>query len=582
MVFKFLKFGRNNRPPAVESPKNTVPASESAAMELIFRCSSTASGETKERVILNGYISSKIDQYLQAVDKIQQQTESGTISIDDQSKPNSVIRIAMVQLEKEFRVILISLTSPTDTNPSRSSTFSSSITDSSLSYGDYDCIELNPKKKDDLRNIAERMNSARCLDKCIQVYKSVRKTFLHESYRKLGMQNASIKDIRSLDWEALKANIERWILVAKICVRSLFPREKTLHEQIFRGLVMDDACFVEVVKNLLTQLLTSGEAIIICTSSPSRRPEKLFKILELHESVSELLHNFDIIFQSKSFESIQIQAVKMLMQLTEASRDILSEFVTTMLREESKILDNRGSIPSLTRYVMSYITWATFYEEKLNKLMVSKPSELKARRNSSVVTIPDIDLPELDDRTPLVIHLIWIIEILQFKLESKSKHFKDASLAQIFMMNNVHYIVQKIKDCLKLQEMVGDDYLEKLMAVTSYRRSTYDRIIRCFRGEGLYGSGSTSFWMSKSALKDRLKTFNAMFEEVHRTQATWFISDKHLRKQLHSSIIEYLIPAYRSFLELFRRHIRSGSQQEYIKYSVEDLEASIWSLFTEA
>jgi exocyst complex protein 7 len=71
-----------------------------------------------------------------------------------------------------------------------------------------------------------------------------------------------------------------------------------------------------------------------------------------------------------------------------------------------------------------------------------------------------------------------------------------------------------------------------------------------------------------------------MFEEVHRTQATWLIPDSQLREELRISISEKLIPAYRSFLGRFRSHIESGKHPEnYIKYSVEDLENAVWDFF---
>ncbi|KAJ6415805.1 hypothetical protein OIU84_004575 [Salix udensis] len=136
----------------------------------------------------------------------------------------------------------------------------------------------------------------------------------------------------------------------------------------------------------------------------------------------------------------------------------------------------------------------------------------------------------------------------------KSKHYKDASLAHLFMMNNVHYIVQKVKGSPELREMIGDDYLRKLtgkfrQAATSYQRATWVSVLYCLRDEGLHISGSFSSGVSKSALRERFKTFNAMFEEVHRTQATW-------------------------------SHIESGKHPEnYIKYSVEDLESAVLDFF---
>ncbi|KAJ1411252.1 Exocyst complex component Exo70 [Sesbania bispinosa] len=69
-------------------------------------------------------------------------------------------------------------------------------------------------------------------------------------------------------------------------------------------------------------------------------------------------------------------------------------------------------------------------------------------------------------------------------------------------------------------------------------------------------------------------TFNAMFEEVHRTQAVWLIPDSQLREELQISI------SYRSFLGRFKSHIESGRHpKNYIKYSVEDLEDVVLDFF---
>jgi exocyst complex protein 7 len=93
-------------------------------------------------------------------------------------------------------------------------------------------------------------------------------------------------------------------------------------------------------------------------------------------------------------------------------------------------------------------------------------------------------------------------------------------------------------------------------------------------------SGGFSSGVSKSALRERFKAFNAMFEDVHRTQAVWLIPDSQLREELRISISEKLIPAYRSFLGRFRSHIESGRHPEnYIKYSVEDLEDAVLDFF---
>ncbi|CAN4087013.1 unnamed protein product [Withania somnifera] len=592
----------------MEQPENDAVTFESAE-KIILRWDSTVSEEAREKMIFDGD-RHEIDRYLQAVDQIQRSMESTTLS-DDQDKANSAIQIAMARLEDEFRNILIATTaieadSLTDPSPSSVNSgefqlpeedFQYTLTsddsfnkelehqESSSSYRSTNSIrevDLMPSEAIyDLRSIAERMISAGYLRECIQVYGSVRKSAVDSSFRKLGIEKLSIGDIQRLDWETLETKIRRWIRAAKVCVRILFASEKKLCEQIFDGLgtATDDACFMETIKGPAILLFNFAEAISISR----RSPEKLFKILDLHDALSDLLPDIELVFESKSSESIRVQAVEILSRLGEAARGILSEFENAVLREPSKVPVPGGTIHPLTRYVMNYISLISDYKQSMGELIVSQPST--GSRYSSDPNTPDMDFGELEGQTPLALHLIWIIVILQFNLEGKSKHYRDTSLAYLFVMNNVHYIVQKIKGSPELAEMIVDDYLRKLtgkfrQAATSYQRATWVRVLHCLRDEGLHVSGSFSSGVSKSALRERFKTFNALFEEVHRTQSTWLIPDTQLREELRISISEKLIPAYRSFLGRFRSHIESGRHPEnYIKYSVEDLENAVLDFF---
>ncbi|KAJ6704184.1 EXOCYST SUBUNIT EXO70 FAMILY PROTEIN [Salix viminalis] len=600
------------------------------AHEIILRWDSTASEEARERMIFDGD-RQEVDLYLQAVDEIQKSMSSTSISSDhhdqdsNDNRVNSAIQIAMARLEDEFRNILINHTSPVEVDSliisDRASSYSSSswnlFTSSARSSAEFDQEEFGGGDHDDgldpiqradstnssssyrstssireidlipqeavadLQSIAKRMISAGCLRECIQVYGSVRKSAMDASFRRLGIEKLSIGDIQRLEWETLETKIRRWIRAAKVCVRILFASEKKLCEEIFYGIgtSIDDACFVETVRGPAIQLFNFAEAISISR----RSPEKMFKILDLHDALMGMLPDIDVVFESKSSDSIRVQAAEILSRLSEAVRGILSEFESAVLREPSRVAVPGGTIHPLTRYVMNYISLISDYKQTLIELIMSKPST--GSRYSGDPTTPDMEFAELEGKTPLALHLIWIIVILQFNLEGKSKHYKDASLAHLFMMNNVHYIVQKVKGSPELREMIGDDYLRKLtgkfrQAATSYQRATWVSVLYCLRDEGLHISGSFSSGVSKSALRERFKTFNAMFEEVHRTQATWLIPDSQLREELRISISEKLIPAYRSFLGRFRSHIESGKHPEnYIKYSVEDLESAVLDFF---
>lgn len=84
----------------------------------------------------------------------------------------------------------------------------------------------------------------------------------------------------------------------------------------------------------------------------------------------------------------------------------------------------------------------------------------------------------------------------------------------------------------------------------------------------------------KPVLKDKFKNFNAMFDEIHKTQSTWIVSDEQLQSELRVSISAVIVPAYRSFLARFSQYLDAGRQTEkYIKFGPEELENYIDELF---
>lgn len=617
-----------------DSDDSDNPAGEfEAAEELIMRWDSTASEEARERMIFDGD-RRDVDKYLWAVDEITRSMESSCLTEGsgggDTGKAAGAMQIAMARLEDEFRNILINHSNPVEAgmlfDPNSSFMSSSSRTESGEfededdnsnsnyhSYQEHEA-EHDPRKVEehehehdsyggssshrssttsiremdliasdaiyDLRNIAERMIGAGYLRECIQVYGSVRKSVVDASFRQLGIEKLSIGDVQRLEWDALEAKIRRWIRAAKICVRIHFSSEKRVCERIFEGLSpdADDACFMETVKGAAIQLFNFAEAISISR----RSPEKLFKILDLYDALSDLQPDIAAVFKSKSSESVRVQAAEILSRLAEAARGILSEFENAVQREQSKPVP-AGTIHPLTRYVMNYISLISDYKPTLIELIVTKPS--MSQRFPDEPAVPEMDFPEMEDQSALAHHLIWIILVLQFNLENKSKLYKDSALAHLFIMNNVHYIVQKIKGSPELREVIGDCYLKRLtgkfrQSATSYQRATWVRILSCLREEGIHVSGGFTSGVSKAALRERFKAFNSAFEEAHRTQSTWTVPDPQLREELRISISEKLLPAYRSFLGRFRHHLESGRHSDiYIKYSVEDLESAMLDFF---
>nr|XP_009381616.2 PREDICTED: exocyst complex component EXO70B1-like [Musa acuminata subsp. malaccensis] len=444
---------------------------------------------------------------------------------------------------------------------------------------------LPPDAVEDLRGIAERMFAAGHGWECARAYGAARKEVVELCLTRLGVDRLEIGDVQRLEWEVLEANIRRWIRAARVCVRVVFASERRLCELVFDGLT-DDAPFTEAVKSAALQLFGFAEAV----STGCRSPEKLFKMLDLHDAMADLLPDIAALFQCcPSSKPIYTQAAEILPKLTEAIREIISEFETAVLLDPPKTPVPGGNFHPLTRYVMNYLGLISDYAPALVELIATSPSASSqfSDNEPAAAAAAQIDVPEPENQTPLAAHLTWIVAALHNNLENKANLYKDNALSHLFFMNNLHYIVQKVKASPELRTMIGDEYLRRLngryrQLATGYQRATWASILHCLRDEGIHVAGklSLSSGVSRSTVRERFRAFNAAFEEVHRTQAMWFVPDAQLREELRISISERLVPAYRGFLGRYRQHVENGRHPEmYIKYSVEDLELALSDFF---
>ncbi|KAL6188858.1 hypothetical protein ACLB2K_040249 [Fragaria x ananassa] len=143
------------------------------------------------------------------------------------------------------------------------------------------------------------------------------------------------------------------------------------------------------------------------------------------------------------------------------------------------------------------------------------------------------------DESPFAVQLARVMALLDSNLEAKSKLYK------------------KIKDSQEINACMGDTWCRK-----NYQRETWSRLLSFLSHEGLSNHGK----VQKPVLKERFKSFNAMFDEIHKTQSTRVVSDEQLQSELRVSISAVVIPAYRSFLGRFAQVLDPGRQTEkYVK-----------------
>jgi exocyst complex protein 7 len=348
--------------------------------------------------------------------------------------------------------------------------------------------------------------------------------------------------------------------------------------------VNSDFLFCEMSKGIMMQMLSFGEAVAISR----RSPEKLFKILDMYETLRDLIPDIDSIFSGSSGTSVRSEASGILMRLGEAARGTFAEFENAIQRDGSKTPVPGGTVHPLTRYVMNYIKLLCDYTVTLKQLFGENKKEVRmllGDSNGTPVAYGGDDARDgKEELSPLAVQINWLTHVLRNNLEGKSKLYKDVALTHLFLMNNVHYTVQKVKSS-EVRALIGDDWVRKHTSLvrqyaTSYQRAAWSKVLGFLRDEGIHSSVSLSTGVSRVVLKDRFKNFNLAFDEVHKAQSTWVVVDPELRDELRIYIADKILPAYRAFVGRYGQFLETGRHPDkYIKYQPEDLEAAIGDFF---
>ncbi|KAK1617139.1 hypothetical protein QYE76_022656 [Lolium multiflorum] len=449
-------------------------------------------------------------------------------------------------------------------------------------FDDHVFDPVRPEAVDDLRAIADRMACAGYGRELADAYCSIRRDLQDEYLSVLGVERLSIDEVQRLEWKQLNDKMKKWVQGVKTVVRVLLAGERRLCDQVLAvSDELKEECFLESTKGCIMQILNFGEAVAVCP----RSPEKLSRILDMYEALAEVIPEMKDLCLGSSGDGVISDVQAILDRLGDAVRGTLFEFGKVLQKESSRRAMIAGEIHPMTRYVMNYLRLLVVYCGTLDLLLDD------GRDDHPSVERPedqDHDPEHLESMTPLGRRLLKLMCYLEANLEDKSKLYEDAALECIFSMNNLLYIVQKVKDS-ELGKILGDHWVRRRSGKIrqyskSYLRISWTKTLSYLRDD-VHGSGSGSssgsgHSSSRMSIKEKFKNFNLAFEEIYRNQTIWKVPDPQLREELKISISENVIPAYRAFLGRYGSQVDGGrSLGKYIKYTPEDLEGQLSDLF---
>ncbi|XP_047961144.1 exocyst complex component EXO70E2 isoform X2 [Salvia hispanica] len=532
--------------------------------------------------------------YMKAVDETRRLVEvlesrSGSEDGVSLRRAHDVLQTAMARLEEEFRHLLVqnrqpfepehmSFRSTEDDLIEAGSVISSgddSLEDVRESMGrnseEYAVELVNQDVVHDLKSIAGLMFESGYERECSQVFVNVQKDALDDCLFSLEVEKLSIEDVLKMEWNALNSKIRRWIRVMKVFVRVSLGSEKLLADQILGEL--GSACFAESSKSAMLQLLNFSEAITI----GPHQPEKLIRILDMYEVLDDLMPDITALYPDEAGSSIRTECQDVLERLGECAKTTFVEFEHAVASNVSSNAFPGGGVHPLTRYVMNYFKALMDYRRTLDVVLKGRDQE-----DDPAPASPDASPSGEEEEdgssgsssaSAMAVHFKSLISILEANLDGKAKLYKEESLQRLFLMNNIHYMAEKVKGS-DLRTVLGDDWIRKhnwkfQQHAMNYERATWSSILALLRDEGYQNTGSSR------SLKERLQSFYLSFEEVYKSQTGWSIPDAQLRDDLRISTSLKVIQAYRTYVGRHSNHI----SEKHIKYSADDLEDYLLDLF---
>ncbi|GMI91085.1 exocyst subunit exo70 family protein G1 [Hibiscus trionum] len=422
-----------------------------------------------------------------------------------------------------------------------------------------------------LRRIAETLAANDCLDICIDIFVKVRYRRAAKALMRLNpdyLRTYTPEEIDGMEWESLETAISLWIQHFELAVKTVFVSEKKLCKQVLGGLsdvLIWLECFVKIADKIMAVFFRFGEGV----ARGNREPQKLFKLLEMFDSLEKLKLEFTEIFEGESGADICIRFRELEKLLVHASSKVFWEFGLQIEGTSDGFAPPQdGSVPKLVRYAVNYLKYLTTETYSAPMAKVLRTEQMwKAGILSELET----------DENLLRDAISNIMEALQRHIESKSSSYKDKILPHIFVMNTHWYIYMRSRNT-EVGKLLGEQYMKqkyKNVAEESaymYQWQAWRPLVRLLEKEE---SEEQNTKATKAFVRGKLEAFFKCFDEISQRHAGGYsIGDADLRAQLRGATVKLVVPVYSEFLNT---HLTLLSGKSYV--SPESLQGLVGQVF---
>ncbi|KAK4726000.1 hypothetical protein R3W88_030917 [Solanum pinnatisectum] len=467
-----------------------------------------------------------------------------------------LLEVALDRLESEFRRLLVENTIPLP------------MSDPALP-GEQACIAPSPLPVmviQKLQAIIGRLIANNRLDKCISIYVEVRSSNVRTSLQALNLDYLEISVSEFNDVQSIEGHIAQWGKHLEFAVKHLFEAEYKLCNDVFERIGLDVwmSCFAKIAAQAgILAFLQFGKTV----TESKKDPIKLLKLLDIFASLNKLRLDFNRLFGGTACLEIQNLTRDLIKSVIEGASEIFWELQVQVELQRQMPPPPDGSVPKLIIFITDYC----------NKLLGDDYKSILTQ----VLIIERSWKQEKFQERLLITELLNIMRAVDVNLETWSKAYQDVILSYVFLMNNHWHLYKHLKGT-KLGGLMGDSRLKEHEQYKEYYsafflKESWGKLPALLSREGLilFSGGHAT---ARDLVKKRLKAFNEAFDEMYKKQSNWVMLDKDLRDKTCQSIIQAIVPVYRSYMQNYGPLVEQEGNGKYVKYTAQSLEKVLNSL----
>ncbi|KAI3505516.1 hypothetical protein L1887_27647 [Cichorium endivia] len=406
------------------------------------------------------------------------------------------------------------------------------------------------------------------LEKCKSIYVNVRSENVRASLQALNLDYLEISVSEFNNVQSIEGYIAKWSKHLEFAVKHLFEAEYKLCNDVFERLGLDvwRGCFANIAAQAgMLAFLQFGKTV----TESKKDPIKLLKLLDIFASLNKLRLDFNRLFGGAACAEIQNLTRDLIKRVIEGASEIFWELLVQVELQRQSPPPPDGSVPRLVSFITDYCNRliGNDYKPILNQVLAIERSWKREKFQESL----------LHD------YLLNLIRAIEVNLESWAKAYNDTNLSYIFLMNNHYHLYKHLKGT-KIGALLGDQWLREHNDYTEYYstiflRESWGKLPSHLSREGLilFSGGRAT---ARDLVKKRLKAFNEAFENIYKKHSNWVVMEKDLREKTCHSIIQAIVPVYRSYMQNYGPLVEQDSSGgKYAKFTAQSLEKMVSSLF---